>query len=68
MGQARARGTYEQRKVAAIEKNKKLAEELAEVRRYAPVQKLSPRDLRALAALNMLVVTSRDWARMPRLG
>jgi hypothetical protein len=75
MGQARARGTYEERKAAAIERDRKLAEErygglseahLASARLRS--RRLSPKDLRALAALNMIVMTSQDFARIHRLG
>ena len=67
MGQARARGTYEQRKAAAVERERKLDEERAETRRYEPVRRLSPRDVRALAVLNMVVMTSQDWANCRRM-
>ena len=73
MGQARARGTYAERKAEAIERAKKLAIERAEkltaerARRWEPDRRFSPSDLRALAALNIIVMTSQDWAKI-RLG
>ena len=42
-------------------------EERAETRRYEPVRRLSPRDVRALAVLNMVVMTSQDWANCRRM-
>lgn len=67
MGQARARGTYAERKAEAIERNRKLAEErygdLSRVARRRPTR-LGPRDRALLASLGLIIAQGHEWANL----
>jgi len=49
MGQAKQRGTFEERKAAAVDRDRKLAEARAEIKRRRPSPKLSRTATVALA-------------------